>query len=209
MRDLPALLKPHKCWDTFTEFSYNQWSAPDNCILQSRDELTALCGWIESHQIKSYLEIGCWTGKLVNLLHHLFEFEKVAACDLGLCEKYLFDIHLGEGIQFFKGDSHSPEFRQWREDLGHFDLIFLDGDHTAAGLRADMLVNLEAGCGHIAIHDISSGLVGTEEVAPFWQSLPGPKEEFLLAHSEIGLNSSKTGIGIIPSSPELIAFLTG
>lgn len=197
MRDFQSLTKRHKCWDAFTEWSYIQWSVPDNCILQSRDELVALCEWIEEQKIRTYLEIGCWTGKLATVLHELFTFDKLAVCDIGLCKKYQFDLELPEDADLFLGSSFSPEFAQWRAGLGPMDLVFLDADHTAQGLRADLTNNLRAGCRFLAIHDITSGLTGTQEVSALWQTLPGPKLEIVKPHSELGLEESKTGIGIL------------
>lgn len=194
--DYREALSRHKCWDVFTEWSYRQYASPDDCILQNREELIGLCEWIEAHGIRSYLEIGCWTGKLVNVLHELFRFEKVAAADIGLCEKYGMAVDLHPDIRFFQGDSHSPEFEAWRRELGPVDLVLLDGDHTYQGLKQDAEVNLRHGARYLAVHDITSTLTGTEGVKRFWDELEGDKTELVKPHVEVGLDHSQQGIGL-------------
>ncbi|MCB0324609.1 MAG: hypothetical protein KDD69_13595, partial [Bdellovibrionales bacterium] len=84
-RDFKDLLRSVRCWDADVERFYQENKQPIvDCALQNKDELTALCEWIEQEQIKSYLEVGCWTGRMVNALQELFRFTPCAACDLGI-----------------------------------------------------------------------------------------------------------------------------
>jgi predicted O-methyltransferase YrrM len=54
------------------------------------------------------------------------------------------------------GDSHSPGAHLWAIELKPFDFLFLDGDHTEAGVRRDLelYAPLVAPGGLIALHDV-------------------------------------------------------
>jgi cephalosporin hydroxylase len=61
------------------------------------------------------------------------------------------------GAELIVGDSHSPATRARVADA-RVDLLFIDGDHTLAGVRKDyrMYGPLVAPGGHVAFHDICS-----------------------------------------------------
>jgi len=64
----------------------------------------------------------------------------------------LFTEHgTGENVELIVGDSHDGTF----QDIGEYDLLFIDGDHTREGCLAD-LANLVPGLvpgGHLVLHD--------------------------------------------------------
>src|SRR5262245_50417355 len=70
VRDFQTELAPTPFWDQDVEaiFEANGEALVDR-PLQCREEVQALCEFIEAHRIRSYLEIGVWTGRLVSLLH--------------------------------------------------------------------------------------------------------------------------------------------
>jgi hypothetical protein len=199
MRDFTAEVRSERCWDQTTEEIAAAKGFPaDDCILQTRGELIAFCEWIEQNKIRSYLEIGVWTGRLFLLLNRLFRFEKAAACDLGSCRLFGLPFHLeGTTYPVFLGDSHSAEYRIWLERQGKFDLILIDGDHSYPGIRADFAMN----CGHaerfVAFHDITGLGRSTAGVKRFWAGLEGEKLEIIRPHEEIGSATSTMGIGIL------------
>ena len=198
MRDFAAEIRGERCWDLATEKIARSKGVPaDDCILQTRDELIAFCEWIERNEIRSYLEIGVWTGRLFLLLNRLFGFQKSAACDLGYCRLMGLPFHLdGTSYPLFLGDSHSAEYREWLERQGPFDLILIDGDHSFPGVRADFEINRSSATRFIAFHDITGVSTGTEGVRKFWDSLKGEKLEILRPHVEIGSEAPAMGIGI-------------
>jgi predicted O-methyltransferase YrrM len=64
----------------------------------------------------------------------------------------LFQKHrTGENVQLLVGDSHEDPF----PDIGEFDLLFVDGDHTREGCLADLenFVPRLARGGHLVLHD--------------------------------------------------------
>jgi hypothetical protein len=196
MRDFRQELAHERCWDRECEELWRtQGAALVDAPLQNREELIGLCEFIEEHKIRSYLEIGCWTGKLVTILHRLFAFEKVAVCDQGLAKKLGVPFSIPSQASFFEGSSHSQEFLEWRSQLGHFDLVMIDGDHSYAGVRRDFEINQTFPHRFLAFHDIVNRHPDIQ-VARLWNELTGAKVEIIKANAELGWDHSHMGIGI-------------
>ena len=73
MRNFRELLAPAQCWDKQAQNYYDKTDILPHCILQNREELIRFCEFIENHGIRSYLEIGIWTGLLTSTLDILFQ----------------------------------------------------------------------------------------------------------------------------------------
>ncbi len=198
MRDFAVEIQSERCWDRTTEEIMRARGIPaDDCILQTRGELIAFCEWIEQNDIRSYLEIGIWTGRLFLLLNRLFQFDKAAACDVGFSQLLGLPLHLEcRSYPFFLGDSHSPEYGEWLARQGAFDLILIDGDHSYPGILADFEMNRGSASRFVAFHDITGARHMTEGVKRFWEGLEGSKTEIVRPHEEIGLDIPTMGIGI-------------
>lgn len=197
-RDFAAELAGVRCWDAGVQAIYEERGEPVvDAVLQNRDELVALCEVIDSWEVRSYLEIGVWTGRLVSTLHDLFGFERVAACDDGYARRFGLPLRLPAEARYFEGDSRSAAYAEWRRELGAIDLVFIDADHSYAGVRADF--ERERGMPHrvLAFHDITGANRHTAGVARFWRELDvGIKRELVLPHRELGLPHSTMGIGL-------------
>jgi hypothetical protein len=129
--DFRTLLAGDKCWDLQTEKLLERHGEPlEDCILQNREELIALCELIERQRIRSYLEIGIWTGRLLSTLHRIFRFDVVAACDHRWADELGLPIRVPAEARVFWGESHSDEYRLWRQGLGHVDLVLIDANHS-------------------------------------------------------------------------------
>lgn len=199
MRDYRAELRDDRCWDADLQRVYEHTRIPlADAILQSRDELIALCEWMESVGVRSYLEIGVWTGRLVSTLHRIFDFERVAACDLGSARVFGLPIRLPYGCELFQGSSQSDEYIAWRQRLGPIDLVMIDGDHSYAGVRRDFEINRQLPHRWLGFHDIcGSRDPQSAGVSRLWRELRGDKLEIVRANSEIvGATTSGMGIGI-------------
>lgn len=196
MRDFRQEIAGERCWDGPTEELWQTTGVPrQDVILQNREELLGLLRFMEEHQVRSYLEIGAWTGRLVNLLHRLFRFDKVACCDAGLAPSLGLPFQLDPEVQFFSGSSHSEEYKTWREGLGHVDMVMIDGDHSYEGVKLDYEINRGYPHRFLVFHDIVNPhpLI---QVDRLWRELEGFKVEIVQPHRELGQETSTMGIGI-------------
>ena len=196
MRDFRQLLANEPFVDREAEAKMQKGEAPRDVMLQNREEVLALCEWIEAHDIKSYLEIGIWTGRLVSLLHRLFHFDKIAVCDNAMAGLCGLPLHLPDGTIPFWGPSQSPYYPGWRKRLGHVDLVFIDGDHSYEGVKQDFLNNVEHPHRFLAFHDVLGGEGRADGARRFWQELPGHKLELFASDPALRTPDKGMGIGI-------------
>ena len=204
-RDFRSELAGTKCFDADVDRIARTTGVPRaDCVLQNREELIALCEWIDSHGIRSYLEIGVWTGRLLTTLHRLFKFDFLAACDiLEAFEKFGLEVSLPAHTDLFVGDSCSDGYVEWRRNLGPIDLVFIDGDHSYEAVKRDFALNRELPHRYLAFHDITGRDPWTTGVGRFWKELDvGTKREIVLPHRELGLDHSTMGIGIWSASAQ-------
>jgi predicted O-methyltransferase YrrM len=103
-------------------------------------------------------------------------------------------------VRFLVGDSHSVNMRTRVErTLGGraIDLLFIDGDHSAEGVRGDFELyrDLVRRGGMIAFHDIVDGKAESVGGVPdFWRSIRTPDARELVRDREQG----GYGIGVLP-----------
>jgi len=194
VRDFDAELGEEPCWDRRAEFQWRTGGVPAvDAALQNRAEVVLLCEWIAAHGIRSYLEIGVWTGRLLSLLHRLFAFDRIAACDLGSARALLLPLHLPPGTAFLRASSHSPEYVAWRERLGPIDLVLIDGDHSYEGVRRDFEINRRLPHRFLAFHDVANTHERVAGVKRFWDELDGHK---LALVRPLPVSRWRMGIGI-------------
>ncbi|HVQ52249.1 MAG TPA: class I SAM-dependent methyltransferase [Mycobacterium sp.] len=102
-----------------------------------------------------------------------------------------------EGMTVILGDSHDPATME--QLVAHLDgelidMLFIDGDHTYEGVKADfeLYSPLVRGGGLIGFHDICHHpKMPFIEVDRFWHTLHGDKEEIIVPPTTWG------GIGVI------------
>jgi cephalosporin hydroxylase len=187
--------------------------APAFCASQQADEIRRLLARLIALQPRYVCEIGCYRGGT------LFLFCQAAAPDAHLISLDLahaperlrayqhFRRH-GQRLSFVSGDSHAPQTSERVRRLlrgAQLDFLFIDGDHSYAGVRADFetYAPLVRSGGLIALHDIlpdrspSYGertVVYSGEVYRFWQEVKTSyaHEEYIQAPDQDGY-----GIGVL------------
>jgi cephalosporin hydroxylase len=163
--------------------------------MQVPAEITAFLEVLAARPPRTILEIGTADGGT------LFLFTRVAARDALLLSLdlpkgpdgygyppwkwrlYRSFARSGQRIELIRADSHDPATRaRIAARLGgrEIDLLFIDGDHSYAGVRSDyeLYAPLVGPSGIVAFHDIVPG-PETGGVPRFWQELrgrPGARE---------------------------------
>jgi len=193
-----------RCWDRAVEATFRATGeARVDAALQNREELLTLCEFIARYRVRSYLEIGVWTGRLVSALHAVFDFDTVAVCDQRWAEQLGLPIAVPVDAHTYWGDSDEAGYVEWRRRLPPIDLVLIDGDHRYRGVRRDFEINRALPHRFLAFHDISGFHSATRGVARLWGELEGSKLEICRPHRELGLSVTTMGIGIWSETEEL------
>lgn len=173
--------------------------------LQKRSEIISLAKAVAALKPRVILEIGTARGGTL-LIWSSIASERVITCDLVHrdAQRSLFEALPPAGshcrVTLLTGDSHTADFKQRvaRELNGQqADFLFIDGDHTEAGVARDYEDYKEfvRPGGIIAFHDIIENQpLPDNQVYHFWKKLKaGQKvEEFIDNRTQCGF-----GIGIV------------
>lgn len=180
-------------------------------LLQLTEEIQAFLDWLRPYAPRHICEIGSADGGTAILFCHLARGLVISvdlpdgygggvsreACD----QRTAMLAAMNPQYRAVLGDSHDPETRERVAALLQgepLDLLFIDGDHTYAGVTQDLAMYgpLVKPGGFIAFHDINDTDVHRQfgcEVHRLWQELPGGKKEFNV-HGKWG------GIGVVQVS---------
>ncbi|MGD2054574.1 MAG: class I SAM-dependent methyltransferase [Gammaproteobacteria bacterium] len=173
--------------------------------VQQREEILALATAVQELNPVTILEIGTCNGGTLFIWSNLAS-ECVITCDLNktkireeLYKSFPPPSSSCEVISL-TGDSHEQSFlEKVKQSLNgrKVDFLFIDGDHTEAGVRLDykMYSSLVRPGGIIAFHDIlEKHPVPDNQVYYFWKEIKQStnSEEFVKDYNQTGF-----GIGII------------
>lgn len=108
--------------------------------------------------------------------------------------------HQGIDAHLFLGNSRDPEIVEQVRELGPYDFIFIDGDHTYEGVKTDW--ENYGGMGKlIAFHDIIQPKAGENQALEVWRFWKELKEHFFIQSAtkceEFMGPDSKMGIGLV------------
>jgi len=173
--------------------------------VQKREEILALAKAVEVIKPKTILEIGTCNGGTFFIWSNLAS-DLAITCDLNT-SKIRDELYSAFSppdskcnIISLAGDSHKEEFLETVKnalDGNQVDFLFIDGDHTEAGVRQDydMYSPLVRSGGIIAFHDIlEKQPTPNNQVYYFWEEVKKSTntEEFVKDYAQTGF-----GIGII------------
>lgn len=170
--------------------------------VQKRSEILSLVQRVAALKPKNILEIGTCNGGTLFMWSNLAS-QKVVSCDLfknqTRAELYAHfsPPQTGCMVKALVGDSHAPDFKQtvFQEFGGEkVDFLFIDGDHSEQGVRADFndYKELVREGGIIAFHDvIKNQPVPGNQVFNFWEPV---KQQY--RHEEFIDDTSQCGFGI-------------
>lgn len=141
--------------------------------------------------LKSVLEIGSATGHTLAMLALVGEKgAKVCSIDAGLAREKLANTitklrAAGYDAHVFDGDSHSAEALAFAYKHGPFDFVFIDGDHSYEGAKADWESYGPLGK-VVAFHDIAHP---HHDVSKLWAEIKEAykTEEIVLTTMGIGM----------------------
>ncbi len=164
--------------------------------LQDPNELSWFCSLTQTLGVKSYLEIGSFSG---DSLYAVIANAPIGSLgvtididtrpSLGTREEL---SNLGYIIKDIQGDSKDPKVINQATTLGPYDLVLIDGDHTYDGISQDWS-NYKDLAPVVAIHDVAGrDNPYTKDVYRFWQELkPGKK------YIEVNFSDYQIGYGVI------------
>ncbi|HEY2250372.1 MAG TPA: CmcI family methyltransferase, partial [Planctomycetaceae bacterium] len=204
-----------------SEAALDAWiaQARDIGMLQIDSEIRSLCNFLRDKRLTHVLEIGghhggtffLWcrlaTGKKISLDLAGGQFGGLGEDDVSLRNDAM--RNWAADVSALVGDSHDQKIREQISGIlqgDQLDLLFIDGDHTYEGVKADyqMYSEFVRPGGYIVFHDIVDSHQHREQncrVAQFWNEIAGEKIEFN-AHGEWG------GIGVVqrPLRPDQAEF---
>lgn len=182
---------------------------------QQPEEILGLLEMVKSLKPQLLCEIGCYRGGTLFLLSQVAQPDATLySMDLSYdpirLQAYEYFRKGGQKFSFIQGDTHKPESLARLSDMlkgQSLDFLFIDGDHSYEGVKADydMYSPLVRSGGLIGFHDIvidyetrygSKTMSYTGGVPQFWQELkllyPENSHEFIQDQGQDGF-----GIGVI------------
>lgn len=182
-------------------------------MCQVRSEIIALATLFAQHQPKTVMEIGTAHGGTLFLWCRLAHpTATIISLDLpgGIhgggypyWKSWVYQRFplVGQKLHLLRGDSHKPEMLARLKTIlpaaGQIDFLFIDGDHTYEGVKADfeMYSGLVRPGGLIVFHDICLHQASLNcHVDRFWQEVKNERRTREFVHDS---KQGSCGIGVI------------
>ena len=201
-------------------------------VAQKKGEILQLQEFLKDYEIKKILEVGTYRGGTAMLWANIvapvdgivycadlkfdwgeFQDHGYADPEVKFYRRQIYnDSPYEKYIREFQGDTHNPEFvKNISDQIGEVDFIFIDGDHSADGVRQDFnnYKHLVKNGGYIAFHDI----LETDYhktfgcyVHEFWNEIKNVYKswEFIDPNEYSGCPAKSMGIGIIQMDRSIV-----
>ncbi len=153
-------------------------------LLQDRDEFNSFCQLLADENVKSYLEIGSFSGGSIELVAQVLpKGSRIVSVDKpwkSTKEHKLRDVlsrlkQEGYDTHLIIGDSTDSKIIETVYALGPYDAVFIDGDHRLAYVESDwkhygVITRI------VGFHDIARDMPkdqhgGPHEVGSWWRQL--------------------------------------
>ena len=184
-------------------------------MLQDLSEFDQFCKLLVAEKVRSYLEIGCWSGGTIQIIaaNVLPPKSRIVAVDKPFkptkesqLRQTINDLRFKKGFDAYViiGDSADPKIMEAADTLGPYDAVFIDGDHRIEYVKSDWENYGKMGR-IVGFHDIARDVPqdehgGPHEVASFWKEFKIGRryKEFI---SEASRTAAKPkgafGIGVV------------
>ena len=147
------------------------------------------------------LEVGCWHGG--TLWHWLQQPDTtVVAVDdkmRNADDWQDWALEAGSTLHALHGDAHDPEVVDWVRNLGPYEFVFIDADHTYEAVKADWMNYgpMVAAGGALAFHDILPRPgYGVSEVWSEVKAVDGVRWIEIAQNKVEDGNEGRAGVGI-------------
>lgn len=178
--------------------------AADEHMLQDPWEFSSFCGLLMREGVRSYLEIGSWSGGSIEMVaKYLPKGSSIVSVDLPtIASKYqklqqvLAELYR-DGYKTFlcTGPSGDEETIHMATMLGPYDAVFIDGSHTFEGVKSDWENYGKLGT-IVGFHDIAVDSPG-HGVARFWKQLKAEHRHCEFISEETRKQNIGYGIGVV------------
>ena len=178
--------------------------ALDHHMLQDEEEFEGFCKLMQKQGARSYLEIGSWSGGSIEMAaKYLPQGSRIVSIEMPVSPvKYakLQQVMGGlvrDGYSAFlctADSAHGLPIRLARE-LGPYDAVFIDGDHTFEGVESDWEHYGKLGK-IIGFHDVAIDKP-PQGVARFWKQLKTKYRHVEFISEETRQQDIGYGIGVV------------